>query len=251
MNKNFRTIGYMPLLYGKDYLEVSLLSVINHVEKMVVLHTNRPSYGFGTDMDNPDSVEELKAIAEKICGDKLIWHEANSGTEGDHRGEIYKYSDGYDLILAVDSDEVFCEQDLEIALVEAYNSESRYLGISGYINLWRSFNHACFDGYTPIRITNLRNEIGESVVNCKIWHFSTAQTAITTMYKLSIHGHKNEIKPEWFEQTFLLWNPNEPEKQKDLHLVAIGIWNATLYDKNLMPEYLKEHKFFNHEIIIF
>ena len=239
----------MPLFYGKTYLRASLLSVINHVDKMVILYTNRPSYGFGTTMENPDTESELLEIAKEVCGDKLIWHQSNSGTEGDHRSEIYKYSESYDLILAVDSDEVFCEEDLVVALADAFNSDKRYLGISGYINLWRSFSWACFDGYTPIRITNLHNASGEAVINCKIWHFSTAQTIETTRFKLSIHGHKNEIRPNWFEETFLNWNPHEPEKNEDLHLVAQGIWTATPYDKNIMPAYLKAHRFFNKEII--
>lgn len=254
MENKIRVIGYMPLLYGRSFLRASLLSVINHVEKMVILYTDKPSYGFGTTLTNPDSEQELYAIAKEVCGDKLIWHKATSGNEGAHRGEIYQYSEGNDLILAVDSDEVFCETDLEKALIEAYNSDKRYLGIgggagNGYINMWRSFNFACYDFYTPIRITNLKNASGEGVVSCKIWHFSTAQTVETTIYKLSIHGHKNEVRPNWLEEKFLQWNPHDAEKQIDLHLVAIGLWNATPYDKTQMPQYLKDHPFYNLEKI--
>ncbi len=244
-----RTIGYMPLLYGLHYLKVSLLSVINHVEKMVILYTDKPSYGFGTTMTNPDTEEELYAIAKEVCGDKLIWHKATSGNEGAHRGEIYQYTEGYSLVLAVDSDEVYKEDELEKALIEASNSDKRYLGIAGYKNFFRSFSHYCEDSYRPIRITNLNNESGEGVVNCTIWHFSTAQTVDITRFKLDIHGHKNEIIPNWFEEKFLAWNPYDPEKQKDLHLVAHGIWNSQVYDKSQMPSYLKEHPFFNLEII--
>ncbi len=250
MENNTKVLGYMPLLYGKTYMREALLSVIEHVEKMVILYTDKPSYGFGTDIQNPDSEAELLAIAKQVCGAKLIWHKVSSGTEGDHRGQIYQYTPGYDLVLAVDSDEVFCEPDLVAALQAAKASDKRYLGISGYINLWRSFDYACYDSYTPIRITNLHNVAGEGVVPCKIWHFSTAQTVETMRFKLAIHGHKDEIRPGWFDNVFLAWDPYmfQP-KNEDLHLVARGLWNATPYDKQRMPEILKNHPFFNNPII--
>ena len=239
----------MPLLYGKNYLDASLRSVINHVEKMVILYTDKPSYGFGTSIPNPDSEAELKAIAERVCGDKLIWHKANSGNEGAHRGEIYQYTEGFDICIAIDSDEIFCEEDLAKAIIEVSKGDKRYYGIGGYINLWRSFSYAAFDGYTPIRLTNLHNESGEGVVSCKIWHFSTAQPISTMKYKISVHGHSDEIRKDWFEKTFLAWRPNNENLNKDLHIVAHGLWNACFYDKQQMPEYLKTHPFFNLEII--
>ena len=249
MSKKIRVIGYMPLLYGKHYLKQSLLSVINHVEKMVILYTDKPSYGFGTSLQNPDTQAELLAIAQEVCGDKLIWEKVNIGTEGGHRGLIYNHSQGFDVIVAVDSDEVYCEEDLALAIQMAYNSDYRYFGIAGYINLWRSFNWACYDGYTPIRLTNLHNEKGETVIPCKIWHFSTAQPIETTKYKIDIHGHKDEIRKDWLQKVFLDWNPNVPEDNINLHLVAEGLWNATPYDKTQMPEYLQQHPFYNLEII--
>jgi hypothetical protein len=256
MEQKIRCIGYMPLLYGRHFLECSLKSVINHVEKMVILYTPRPSYGFGTTLGNPDSEAELRSIAERVCGDKLIWHNVTSGTEGDHRGQIYHYTEGFDVIVAVDSDEVFDENDLQRCIVETYNSETRYKGIggsvgNGYINFYRSFDWACYDYYNPVRFTNLHRpeSTGMSVVDCRIWHFSTAQPLETMQYKLAIHGHKDEIRPNWYEGVFLNFDPDNQETHKDLHLVAIGLWNATKYDKNLMPQYLKEHPFFNLKLI--
>lgn len=249
-----RVIAYMPLLYGKNYLDASLRSVINHVEKMVILYTDKPSYGFGTSIPNPDSEAELKAIAERVCGDKLIWHKATSGNEGAHRGEIYQYTEGFDVIVAVDSDEIFCEEDLAKAIIEVSKGDKRYYGIgggqgNGYINLWRNFSTCCYDYYQPIRFTNLHNETGEGVVSCKIWHFSTAQPINVMLYKIDIHGHKDEIRKDWFDKTFLAWRPNNENLNKDLHIVAHGLWNACFYDKQQMPEYLKTHPFFNLEII--
>lgn len=250
--QQIRTIGYCPLHYGGHFLEASLKSVINHVEKMVILYTSRPSYGHGTTLECPDSEAELRQIAESVCGDKLIWHNVTSGTEGDHRGQIYHYTEGFDVIVAVDSDEVFDEADLARCIVETYNSKTRYCATGKYINFYRSFDWACYDYYTPVRFTNLHNaeSTGMSVLECRIWHFSTAQPLDTMRYKLAIHGHKDEIRPNWYEEVFLKFDPDNEETHNDLHVVALGLWKATKYDKNEMPQYLKEHKFFNVKLIV-
>jgi hypothetical protein len=255
MKHDLKVIGYMPLLYGKCYLKQALMSMINHVDKMVILYTDRPSYGHGTTMVCPDTEYELKKIAIQVCGDKLIWDHVNVGTEGDHRGEIYKYTKGYDLVLTGDADEVFDEEMLEKALYEAYLSDKALLGISGYLNFWRSFNWVCHDTYTPIRIINLHNPLrvnnaaNEGVVQCRIWHFSTAQPVELMQYKMAIHGHKNELRPNWLQDIFLGWDPSIPEKNLNLHSVALGLWNATPYDKTQMPASLHDHPFYDKLII--
>lgn len=255
MNKDIRVIGYVPLLYGKTYLKAALTSMINHVDKMVILYTDKPSYGHGTSMICPDTEYELKKIAMQVCGDKLIWDQVNVGTEGDHRGLIYKYTKGYDLVLAGDADEVFDEEDLEKALQEAYMSDKALFGLAGYINHFRSFSWACYDSYTPIRIINLHNPLrvnnaaNEAVVKCRVWHFSTAQPVELMHYKMAIHGHKDELRKNWLQEVFLGWDPNIPEKNIDLHSVARGLWNATPYDKSQMPAILKDHPFYDKLII--
>jgi hypothetical protein len=43
----------------------------------------------------------------------MIWDRADRyGAESEHRAVKYKYSDGYDLVLTVDSDEVYKSDEL-------------------------------------------------------------------------------------------------------------------------------------------
>lgn len=235
----------MPLHYGSEYLHESLLSVVNHIDKFVILYTENPSYGFATDIHCPDSEETLKQIANDVLGDKLIWVKGAWGQEGAHRGEIWKYSGGYDGILAIDSDEVYEEESLMKAIDMAMISEHIYSGFGGYVNFWRSFNDACYDGFTPVRFTNLHREkdTGMGVMPCTVYHFSTAQSREMMEYKLKIHGHKNEIRNNWLEEIYY------SDKMEDVHLTSFGIWNATPFDKNTLPQSLKEHKYFNLERI--
>jgi len=243
-----KVIGYCPLHYGKDYLRESLESVIDLCDKFVVLYTPSPSYSYGTTATCPESEEELKAIAEDVCGEKLTWHSRNYHSEGDHRNEIFKFSWGFDLLVVVDADEVFNTDELKKGLEIASKGVHRNYGIKGYINLWRSFDYACYDGFLPIRVINLNNQHPDmSSLDVTIWHFSTCQSKTIMDYKYLIHGHKEELRDNWLNDIYYAWdNDNHFD---DVHPVAFGLWNPTEYDKQLMPKSLRNHPNFNKEIV--
>ena len=243
-----RVIGYMPIHYGKEYLRESLESVIDLCDKFVILYTPSPSYSFTTPIQCPESEEELKAIADDVCGDKLTWHSKYYTGEGEHRNEIYKFAMGFDLILAVDADEVFHTEQLRKGLEIAYKGVHRNYGIKGYINLWRSFDYACYDGFLPIRVINLHNHHKDmSSLEVTIWHFSTCQSKKIMDYKYEIHGHKDELRSNWLEDIHNTWKPDN--QFDDVHPVAFGIWNPIEYDKELMPKSLRNHPNFNKDIV--
>lgn len=239
-----KVIAYCPLHYGGEYLAAAIQSVENHVDKIMIFYTETPSYGFNTKLSCPETEEELFKIATE-ASPKVEWFKVQSGSEGEHRHLIYQFTEGYDLVLAFDFDEVFDQQDLARVLKEAFaNKEHLHFGLSGFINFWRSFNNACYDGFTPVRITNLHNTGAMGILNCKVYHFSCAQSARIMNYKYAIHGHKDEIREGWLEQTYFGWHG-----QPDLHPVSIGLWNATPFDKTTLPESLKNHANYNKEII--
>lgn len=245
-----KVIGFMHLHYGKEYLRESLLSIRNHVDRMVIAYSYQPSHGFKTNLECPDKVDELFNICSEVLGSKLVWSEEKSyPNEHVHRAVIYKYSEGYDLILSIDADEIFEESEIETALKFAYTNKQRYYGIKGYLNFWRSFNHICLDNFRPIRIENLRNQNHEHNHECPltIYHFSTAQHREIMEYKYKIFGHANEIRTNYLNEVFYSWNPNN--NFGDLHPVARGIWNAINYDKNNLPDILKKHPNFNKQLI--
>jgi hypothetical protein len=244
--ENTRIIAYCPLLYGKEYLSYAIKSVEPFVERIIILYTNEPSYGFGTDAICPETETELHDIAI-AASPKVEWYKINAGTEGDHRNYILNFADGYDGILAFDADEIFDPIDLSIALDLCTKTDKRYIGFGGFINFWKSFNYACHDSFTPIRYINLHNSGGEGVVPCKVYHFSTAQSEAVMRYKLQVHGHKSEIRDGWLDM-YLNWKPGDVV-EGGLHLVAESLWSATHFDKNLLPKILHNHPNFNKEVI--
>ncbi|MEK6882497.1 MAG: hypothetical protein AABY22_22945 [Nanoarchaeota archaeon] len=246
-----KVIAYSPIHYGAEYLKESLMSVINHVDKIVAVYSETPSYGHGTTAECPEKEMDLFKIAMDVCGDKLIWRKEKFHNEGEHRSFIYNFTEGFDLVLALDADEVFKEADGELdnALRVAYEGDKRYYGIAGYLNFWKSFSHICTDGFTPIRITNLKNKSGEGVVPCTIYHFSCAQSNVIMDYKYEIHGHKNEIRDNWLQNIYYKWTPEN--QFKFLHPTSMDIWGEAIpFDKNTLPESLKNHPNFNKHIII-
>lgn len=243
-----KTICYVPLHYGKEYLRESLMSVINHVDKIVVVYTETPSYGHGTSVECPEKEMELFDIAMDVCKEKLVWRKEKFHMEGEHRGFIYNFTDGYDLVLAVDADEVYKEDELVKALQLAYEGDKKFYGIAGYLNFWKSFSYVLTDGFTPIRITNLKNKSGEGVVPCTIYHFSCAQSSVIMDYKYCIHGHKNELRDNWLQNIYYKWTPEN--QFKFLHPTSVDIWGEVQpFDKNTLPESLKNHPNFNKHII--
>ena len=149
-----KVLGFMPIHYGIEYLKESLLSIRDHVDGMVVSYTHKPSHGFKTILECPDKAEDIRKICEDVLGDKLIWDEAEFyGAENQHRNVAKKYSQGFDLIISIDADEVFEPTETEIALKYAYTHNERYYGIKGYLNFWRSFNWICLDGFRPITVS--------------------------------------------------------------------------------------------------
>lgn len=240
-----RVLAYYPLHYGKEYLRESILSINDHVEKIVILYSSKPTFGFSTNVDCPESEQELMSIA-MAASDKVVWINRSFGTEGEHRSFINTFSQNYDLILAVDADEVWNQESLVDCLNQAMTGEARYTGIAGFRNFWRSFNHVCHDGFCPIRITKVQalND-KQNLIQGVVYHFSCAQSVKIMDYKYLIHGHKDEIRPNWLEVIYKQWK----EGQNDLHPVSIGLWNATRFDKETLPEILKSHPNFNKEVI--
>ena len=240
----------MTIHYAGDYLKESLMSVVDHVDKMVIAYSKQPSQGHGTTKECPDTEDEIFDTCWKVLGNKMIWNRnLRYGSESEHRNVKYKYTDGFDLVLTVDSDEVYKSDDLPASFEYAYWGKERFYGIDGYINFWRSFNHACYDGFRPIRLENLhrKNETQNLGLKQTIYHFSTCQPEVIMRYKYLVFGHAHEVKRNWLDDIFYKWTPDN--QINDLHCVSYNLWNAVPFDKNTLPESLKLHKNFNKELV--
>jgi hypothetical protein len=243
-----KLIAYCPLLYGGEYLHCAIKSVEPFVDSIHMLYTPRPSYGHGTTVGCPESESDLMNIAYS-ASKKVRWHKVEANAEGVHRGMIFKIADAYnaDGILAFDADEVF--GDLTEWIPKFMESKCRRIGFTGYINFWKSFNHACYDQFAPIRFHNLHNKDGEENMPVTVYHFGCAQRMEIMRYKLEVHGHKSELRPNWLRDVYEKWEPGMVI-DKGLHVVAHNLWpQATEFDRETLPLCLKQHHNYPKEVI--
>jgi hypothetical protein len=244
-----KVLGFMTLHYGGDYLKEALLSVVDHVDKFVVAYSYGPSQGHSNNTPCPDKRDDLLSICQDVLEDKLHWVEQSEWpNEASHRSVKYDHAAGYDIILTVDADEVMI--GLPEAFAYALANKERHYGINGYYNFFRSFSWVCTDGFRPCRIEvmNRNNTLQNLECPLTILHFSCAQRREIMEYKYQNFGHASEIRPNYLQDVFYKWTPNEDVKW--LHAVSLQIWEkAVPYDKTTMPEYLKQHPNYNLDII--
>lgn len=217
------------LHYGCEYLAWSIRSVQDAVDEIHVFYSRKPSYGFADpNATNPDTEEMLRAEAHRFLHKPLIWHEVHEGSEGAHRDHMIRVARerGAELYLVVDSDEIWDTDSAKATLdaVSRANSAGRWL--ARFANFWRSFKYQVHDGFTPVRVVDMRHPITvDAYLSAEqqplpVYHFGYAQTLRTMEYKLTTHGHKAEFRPGWYQDKFVAWTP----ETTDIHPTVNNLW---------------------------
>ena len=243
--------SYTILHYGADYLPYALRSVYDYVDQLHVIYTPTPSHGTMIDAAPPDSREELLHAAFAHNPDKKIkWYDVDwirdEGPQRDTAVQICKQN-GADLVLVVDCDEVWPAATLQKALDYAWVHRSARNWLINFTHFWRSFDWVCRDNAWPVRIIDLRHDDGTGYIPKElgdIYHFGYAVRDEILKYKWLIHGHKAEMRPDWWAK----WNAWPPVD--DCHPTnGEGWWKPERFDKAQLPVILLEHKFYNVERI--
>lgn len=228
-----RVAAYYPIHYGADYLKASITSIYPYVDKIFFLYSEKPSFGFNTNDKCPDNEDDLKRIA--MTFDKSEWIRVSAGAEGQHRNYAFDLAKDYDLLLAVDADEVWEQSYLNVCLINAFAHEAHRFNISGFINFWKSKKHYCVDWFEPARIFNLKNKNEQQyTLTGKVYHFGCAMRDEVMRYKYKIHGHKSEIRANWLDEIYFNWNENT----RYLHPTSMAIWEKALEFNENLPDYL-------------
>ncbi len=244
-----KTIAYSALMYGKSYLGWAIRSVIHAVDEYHVLYTPVGSHGSRTDLPCPDSRDELYAIAEQAAGDKLHWHESTDWwLEHQQRNSIYRYAPDADVILILDSDEIWGEGLAEMAIAAAV------LGVRNVripvMEFWRSFHYAEQRNLVfPERVTFPKVGGGEGYMPLddnrpRICHLGYASPSDLVYFKQFTHGHRGDWREGWFERKFAANDVN------DCHPTNKDYWFPTPVDyREFMPSFMSEHPYANLETI--
>ena len=241
-----KVLAFTVLHYGKEYLRESILSVKDSVDAHLIAYTKNPSFGYSTTMVNPDSEDDLKAICSEF--DHIIWEDVTGvSQENKHRQTATDYArkHGYDIVLVIDSDEVWIPERVQEAIDHAYNSKSGHFCVRGsqWVTLWKTFNECVTDGFAPVRLFNVNNDISKQEYIDKgfIYHMGYCISDELMEYKISCHGHRADFdrNNKWHEEKWIGYKAGET---KFLHPATESYWQeANTFDKTQLPDLLKNH----------
>lgn len=243
-----KIIAYTALHYGKDYLGYAIKSVIDYVDEYWVLYSAIGSHGFRTNVPCPDTREELYWIAQQVAGDKLHWVDGEWAHEGLQRDSILEHCPNADVIIVLDSDEIWSEDAIRIAGKAAVVRNTHIFRVP-IIHYWRSFYRCILhDPAFPVRIIVPNgNEREETLPTPKpINHMGYAQRPAIVEYKQLTHGHRNQWRTDcnWFQDKYMA------NAQMDCHPVGSEYWNPESVNPwDYMPAFMKHHPYAQMEVI--
>jgi hypothetical protein len=241
-----KAIGFMALHYGKPYMASAIRSVIDAVDEFHIIYSDVGSHGHQSDMACPDTRDELLEIALS-AGSKLRWHEGRYQHEGFQRDAIFNLAPDADIVLVVDSDEVYPEGMAAEAISLAANSGCRVHRLP-FVHFWRSFYRCVLhDPAYPTRVINTRNASGETTLQVRpVAHLGYAIPVELCRYKLTTHGHHNEFRHDvdWLNDVYIA------NRQHDCHVVGSDYWNPeTVNPLDYMPSWMSEHPYYGKAVI--
>lgn len=208
-------IGLCVCLYGKEYLAWAVRALNEVVDQFLFLYTPTPSFGHSTNVPCPDTRDEMYREAHRWAQKPIRWVEGVYRNEGEHRDTAFPIAKelGAKQILVFDSDEVY---DPEMAQQALKVSEAYPEGIVRvrFIHFFRSFRWVCKDPCMPVRIFNIgadgRPKPGEHYLSPQlhpVFHAGYAIRFPLMRWKWLIHGHLNEMKPNWMVEKYFNFQP--------------------------------------------
>lgn len=246
-------VGMMPLHYGAPYIQAAIRSVINHVDRFYVFYTPVGSFGHHSDAPLPAGEDEanLHRLASEVAGGKLLWFNGRWNNEGEHREAIRRFAPDADIVIPVDSDEIYMP-GLIPRMLEASKANPS-------IHRWRiPMRHAyksfywwiLHDPAYPHRLYNMRTGDGEATLDSeeRIAHMGYAIPNALMRAKWRIHGHKAELRRDvdYFTDVY------EANRRTDCHPCINVAWNAEYADpfaNDWLPEWMKLHEYAGAEVI--
>ena len=243
-----KVLAFTVLHYGKEYLRQAIESVKDHIDEHLIVYTSLPSFGYTSELKNPDTRQDLQDICDQF--QHVTWMDITGDLihqENQHRnyGTNYASKNGFDVMLVIDSDEVWDRSRVNEAILHAYHSDSGQILVRGsqWVTLWKSFNEYVTDGFAPVRLFNLHNDPSkpEHIEKGFIYHMGYCISDELMNYKISCHGHKADFEnnKNWHDKK---WTNYQSGVTRFLHPATEAYWQeAKPFDKTTLPDLLKNH----------
>lgn len=236
-----RVVAYSALLYGQDYLHHAIRSIIDDVDEYIVLYSPVGSHGHHTHVPCPDTKDELYEIASRAAGDKLTWYDGVWPYEGAQRDSIFQVAPDADVIVVLDSDEIYGAGVLQGAIEKGIAENVREVRIP-LRHHWRSF----YKGFThdpaaPVRVHLPRIASGATTFTPDnghvLSHFGYSIKPELMRYKWLIHGHLAEMRKDcdWLNDVYLA------NRQFDCHPIGSNAWQ--IVEDITPPAFMLDHPY--------
>jgi hypothetical protein len=252
-----KILAYTVLHYGAQWLEFALRSVQDLVDEHHIFYTPHPSHGTRTRKSLPEGEDRqtLHSISY-MMGAK--WHDTDQFRyEGKQRDYCVKYlaENGANMIVVVDADEVWDIDVLSNAIDFAFDGDARDYGVHA-IHFWRGVNWVCYDDCMPIRLIKPYLFLGTSYCPGRgFYHMGYAQSEMLIQYKMTIHGHRSELRKNWYP-IFRDWKGPEDTPECGVHptnecddKTGKPFWVPVPFDRYDLIDLIGDHPYFNDEIV--
>jgi len=244
---NPRVVAFMALHYGLEYIRQAIQSVQHAVDCFVFCYSNVGSHGHVADVVCPESEQQLQKAVSEVLTIPFKWYRGRWPHEGAQRDYVYELEPDADLIIVVDSDEIYAPGAVEAAIEQGLAMGVRN-GHLRFRHFWRSFGWYCEDEAQPIRVINPHHADGHAYLDVPpVYHMGYAQRLDIIQYKIMIHGHRAEWREDWL-RLFKAWTPQHGP-MTDLHPTCYDFWTAKPFAQEQLPPLLKEHPYFGLEVI--
>lgn len=243
-----------PLHYGSAYLGYAIRSTQDIADINLVMYSPHPSHGTAhTDIPCPDTMDDLLASVYDagIVDDpmnRVRWYTHTGwNNEGEQFNHGWQYTDA-DVIVKLDVDEIW-DTGLLADVIQHAIKENAYETRVLLRHYWRSFYRAFTEdpaapGRVYIRALAKRETTYPSEANAhRIHHFGYSQTLDIVRYKMSIHGHRGELRRDvnWFEDVYAA------NRQTDCHPIGMESWSNPAHVTP--PDFMMDHPYAQLEII--
>jgi hypothetical protein len=243
-------VGFMVMHYGCDYAGYAIKSVYDHVDVMLVAYSPEPSHGHSSSLTNPESKGDCRKAVFSF-GDpqnKIRWTEGTYSSEGKHRDVVWNMYPKADLVAVVDADEVWHSD--RFATIRDWVLKSPGRNFKQALRTpWRSFTWVCDDPMMPDRWYK-PGKGGDAYVPQEFgpfYHMGYARKPEYIKYKLSCHGHKCEMRGNWFQDKFIKWETDKT--LTDVHPTCENMWTPKKFDREELPPILRQHPYWNLGLI--
>lgn len=239
------TVGAVYCVYDDhEYLEASLESIIDTVDKVLILISDVPWNGLKSDNSS------TKAKAKELCANnkKCELIEGHWTNEVDQRnyGLDVLYKNGIDYCLVIDADEIYHKQHLLNLFAFAQSNISTYAFHIEWNTYWKKSYYRIHprEAFRPLVLvkisnfvfTDIRVGITGVIRNIKgvfrfeepykgllvpnhlviCYHMSYSKTDEWMKRKLETNSHAKEFIPNWYDNVWVKWKDGD----KNLHPVT-------------------------------